>query len=228
MNEKILVVDDEASIVDLIKMELEFEGYQVETAYDGMEAVEKALEIRPDLIVLDIMLPKKNGYDVCRELSPQLGCPIIMLTAKTDIIDKVLGLELGADDYLTKPFDNRELLARIKAHLRRSATLMDQPKEDSILRNGDLCIYPDERMVTLKDEEIHLTPKEFELLYLLASNLEQVFPRDSLLEKIWGYDYYGDTRTVDMHVQRIRRKIDSQGNKYIQTVFGIGYKMRKI
>jgi two-component system response regulator VicR len=151
-----------------------------------------------------------------------------MLTAKTDIIDKVLGLELGADDYLTKPFDNRELLARIKAHLRRSATLMDQPKEDSILRNGDLCIYPDERMVTLKEEEIHLTPKEFELLYLLASNLEQVFPRDSLLEKIWGYDYYGDTRTVDMHVQRIRRKIDSQGNKYIQTVFGIGYKMRKV
>lgn len=228
MNEKILVVDDEASIVDLIKMELEFEGYQVETAYDGIEAVEKALEIRPDLIVLDIMLPKKNGYDVCRELTPQLGVPIIMLTAKTDIIDKVLGLELGADDYLTKPFDNRELLARIKAHLRRSATIMDPPKEDSFLKNGDLCIYPDERMVTLKEEEIHLTPKEFELLYLLASNLEQVFPRDTLLEKIWGYDYYGDTRTVDMHVQRIRRKIDSQGNKYIQTVFGIGYKMRKI
>ncbi|WKY48501.1 response regulator transcription factor [Eubacteriaceae bacterium ES3] len=228
MNEKILVVDDEASIVDLIKMELEFEGYQVETAYDGVEAVEKALEIRPDLIVLDIMLPKKNGYDVCRELSPQLGVPIIMLTAKTDIIDKVLGLELGADDYLTKPFDNRELLARIKAHLRRSATIMDPPKEDSVIKNGDLCIYPDERMVTLKEEEIHLTPKEFELLFLLASNLEQVFPRDSLLEKIWGYDYYGDTRTVDMHVQRIRRKIDSQGNKYIQTVFGIGYKMRKI
>nr|MBP8031489.1 response regulator [Acetobacterium sp.] len=130
MNEKILVVDDEASIVDLIKLELEFEGYQVETASDGVEAVEKALAIHPDLIVLDIMLPKKNGYDVCRELSPQLGVPIILLTAKTDIIDKVLGLELGADDYLTKPFDNRELLARIKAHLRRSnITIVPQKQE---------------------------------------------------------------------------------------------------
>lgn len=228
MNEKILVVDDEASIVDLIKLELEFEGYQVETAYDGMEAVEKALAIHPDLIVLDIMLPKKNGYDVCRELSPKLGVPIILLTAKTDIIDKVLGLELGADDFITKPFDNRELLARIKAHLRRSTTTLEPKKQDSILKNGELCLYADERMVTLNGKEIHLTPKEFELLFLLASNLEQVFPRDALLEKIWGYDYYGDTRTVDMHVQRIRRKIDTLGNKYIQTVFGIGYKMRKL
>lgn len=228
MNEKILVVDDEVSIVDLIKMELEFEGYQVFTAYDGLEAVEKALEIKPDLILLDIMLPKKNGYDVCRELVPQLSSPIILLTAKTDIIDKVLGLELGADDYITKPFDNRELLARVKAHLRRSATILDPPEEDNFLKNGDLAIYLDERKVTLKEKEIHLTPKEFELLHLLMSNLEQVFARDTLLEKIWGYDYYGDTRTVDMHVQRIRRKIDSQGNKYIQTVFGIGYKMRKV
>lgn len=228
MNEKILVVDDEVSIVDLIKMELEFEGYQVFTAYDGLEAVEKALAIQPDLILLDIMLPKKNGYDVCRELVPQLSSPIILLTAKTDIIDKVLGLELGADDYITKPFDNRELLARVKAHLRRSATILDPPEEDNFLKNGDLAIYLDERKVTLKEKEIHLTPKEFELLHLLMGNLEQVFARDTLLEKIWGYDYYGDTRTVDMHVQRIRRKIDSQGNKYIQTVFGIGYKMRKV
>jgi two-component system response regulator VicR len=228
MNEKILVVDDEPSIVDLIKLELEFEGYEVETAYDGNEAVEKALAIHPDLIILDIMLPKKNGYDVCRELSPQLGVPIILLTAKTDIIDKVLGLELGADDYLTKPFDNRELLARIKAHLRRSNNTIQSQKQDNILENGDLKIVSDERMVTIKDNEIHLTPKEFELLFLLTSNLEQVFPRDTLLEKIWGYDYYGDTRTVDMHVQRIRRKIDTSGNKYIQTVFGIGYKMRKL
>ena len=228
MNEKILVVDDEASIVDLIKMELEFEGYEVYTAYDGVEAVEKALEIQPELILLDIMLPKKNGFDVCRELAPQLSAPIILLTAKTDIIDKVLGLELGADDYITKPFDNRELLARVKAHLRRSATILDPPEDDIFLKNGDLSIYLDERKVTLKEKEIHLTPKEFELLHLLTANLEQVFARDTLLEKIWGYDYYGDTRTVDMHVQRIRRKIDSQGNKYIQTVFGIGYKMRKV
>ncbi|MEG2650957.1 MAG: response regulator transcription factor [Eubacterium sp.] len=217
MNEKILVVDDETAIVDLIKMELEFEGYQVETAYDGEEAIEKGKRWLPDLIVLDIMLPKLNGYDVCKTLSPVLEVPIILLTAKTDIVDKVLGLELGADDYLTKPFDNRELLARIKAHLRRSSRSSDNKS-----------IMPEERMVLLEGNEIHLTPKEFDLLYLLASNLEQVFPRDALLEKIWGYDYYGDTRTVDMHVQRIRRKIDTQPNKFIQTVFGIGYKMRKI
>lgn len=228
MNEKILVVDDEAAIVDLIKMELEFEGYQVETAYDGEEAIEKGKRWLPDLIVLDIMLPKVNGYDVCKTLSPVLEVPIILLTAKTDIVDKVLGLELGADDYLTKPFDNRELLARIKAHLRRSSRSSDNKSKNVIITNGPLSIMPEERMVLLDGNEIHLTPKEFDLLYLLASNLEQVFPRDALLEKIWGYDYYGDTRTVDMHVQRIRRKIDTQPNKFIQTVFGIGYKMRKI
>ncbi|MEG2643334.1 MAG: response regulator transcription factor, partial [Eubacterium sp.] len=176
----------------------------------------------------DIMLPKLNGYDVCKTLSPVLEVPIILLTAKTDIVDKVLGLELGADDYLTKPFDNRELLARIKAHLRRSSRSSDNKSKNVIITNGPLSIMPEERMVLLEGNEIHLTPKEFDLLYLLASNLEQVFPRDALLEKIWGYDYYGDTRTVDMHVQRIRRKIDTQPNKFIQTVFGIGYKMRKI
>lgn len=228
MNEKILVVDDEAAIVDLIKMELEFEGYQVETAYDGEEAIEKGKHWCPDLIVLDIMLPKVNGYDVCKTLSPILDVPIILLTAKTDIVDKVLGLELGADDYLTKPFDNRELLARIKAHIRRANKSTEKTRSNVIISNGPLSIMPEERMVLLDGQEIHLTPKEFDLLYLLASNLEQVFPRDALLEKIWGYDYYGDTRTVDMHVQRIRRKIDNQPNKFIQTVFGIGYKMRKI
>lgn len=228
MNEKILVVDDEAAIVDLIKMELDFEGYQVETAYDGQEAIEKAQSFEPDLIVLDIMLPKVNGYDVCKTLTPMMDVPIILLTAKTDIIDKVLGLELGADDYLTKPFDNRELLARIKAHLRRATKAPAAKKTDVVIKNGPLSIMPDERTVLLDGKEVHLTPKEFDLLYLLASNLEQVFPRDTLLEKIWGYDYYGDTRTVDMHVQRIRRKIDTQPNKFIQTVFGIGYKMRKI
>ena len=228
MNEKILVVDDEAAIVDLIKMELDFEGYQVETAYDGQEAIEKAQSFEPDLIVLDIMLPKVNGYDVCKTLTPMMDVPIILLTAKTDIIDKVLGLELGADDYLTKPFDTRELLARITAHLRRATTAPAAKKTDAVIKNGPLSIMPDERTVLLDGKEVHLTPKEFDLLYLLASNLEQVFPRDTLLEKIWGYDYYGDTRTVDMHVQRIRRKIDTQPNKFIQTVFGIGYKMRKI
>ena len=228
MNEKILIVDDEKSIVDLIQMELEFEGYEINTAFDGEEAVSKALSWQPDLMVLDIMLPKKNGYDVCREIQPVLDIPIILLTAKTDIIDKVLGLELGADDYLTKPFDNRELLARIKAHLRRAQKNQAPTKKSKEIVNGPLHILPEERSVLLDGEEIHLTPKEFDLLYLLASYPEQVFPRDELLKKIWGYGYYGDTRTVDMHVQRIRRKIDKPSNKFIQTVFGIGYKMRKL
>ena len=228
MNEKILVVDDEQSIVELIKMELEFEGYQVDVAYDGEAAVEKAHSFSPELIILDIMLPKKNGYDVCREVVQFLDVPIILLTAKTDIIDKVLGLELGADDYLTKPFDNRELLARVKAHLRRARKIPKQADETTVSTNGPLKIIPEERIVTLNDKEVHLTPKEFDLLFLLAEHPEQVFTRETLLEKIWGYDYYGDTRTVDMHVQRIRRKIDTQPNKLIQTVFGIGYKMRKV
>jgi len=229
MNEKILVVDDEASIVELIKMELEFEGYLVETAYDGEEALAKARSYHPDLMVLDIMLPKINGYDVCKEIMPELNIPIIFLTAKTDIVNKVLGLELGADDYLTKPFDNRELLARIKALLRR-VKKGEEPRTQvpKIITNGDLVLSPDERSLKVKDENIHLTPKEFDLLLLLVSHPDKVFSRDVLLEKIWGYDYYGDTRTVDMHIQRIRRKIDPQPNKYIQTVFGIGYKMRKI
>lgn len=230
MNEKILVVDDEQAIVDLIKMELEFEGYKVESASNGLEAVEKARAWQPDLIVLDIMLPKMNGYDVCKILAPELNTPIILLTAKTDIVDKVLGLELGAEDYLTKPFDNRELLARIKVRLRKSSQQQNNSAQSAsgFLQNGPLIIRMEERIVTLEGQEVHLTPKEFDLLYLMASNLEHVFPREALLEKIWGYDYFGDTRTVDMHIQRIRKKIDIEPHKFIQTVFGIGYKMRKV
>jgi len=229
MNEKILVVDDEIAIVDLIKMELEFEGYVVDTAYDGEAALEKVASFNPDLIILDLMLPKINGYDVCKKIRTTSMIPILMLTAKVDIIDKVLGLELGADDYLTKPFDNRELLARIKAHLRRSQqTNQKEEPSKELISNGPLSISAPERLVKLADKEIHLTPKEFDLLFLMTTHVEQVFSREELLEKIWGYDYFGDTRTVDMHIQRIRRKIDNQPNKFIQTVFGIGYKMRKI
>lgn len=226
MNDKILVVDDEEAIVDLIKTELEFEGYDVDTAYNGNAAVEKARSFSPDLMILDIMLPQKNGYDVCKEVLSFMDVPIILLTAKTDIIDKVLGLELGADDYLTKPFDNRELLARVKAHLRRKHKSEGEGlNSDKTIKNGPLEIIPDERKVLVNNEEVHLTPKEFDLLYLLAENCEQVFQREALLEKIWGYDYFGDTRTVDMHVQRIRRKIDLPTTKFIKTVFGVGYKM---
>ena len=229
MNEKILVVDDEAAIVDLIKTELEFEGYDVETASDGQMAIDKAKSYVPDLIILDIMLPKVNGYDVCKTVLNEMNVPIILLTAKTDIIDKVLGLELGADDYLTKPFDNRELLARVKAHLRRiKRNEESRNKQEKIIRNGPLEVIPDERKVSVNNEEIHLTPKEFDLLYLLADNIEQVFQREALLERIWGYDYFGDTRTVDMHVQRIRRKINLPQDKFIKTVFGVGYKMIRL
>lgn len=229
MNEKVLVVDDEQSITDLIQLDLEFEEYQVETAYDGREALQKVESFQPDLIILDIMLPHITGYEVCRKVNEKYNIPIILLTAKTDIVDKVLGLELGADDYLTKPFDNRELIARVKALIRRSST-SPMPDEEESIQNGDLKIIPNERKVLVKGEEIHLTPKEYDLLFLLAQHPEQVFPRETLLEKIWGYDYFGDTRTVDMHVQRIRKKIGdhSSNPKYLQTVFGVGYKMRRV
>ncbi|MCR1899163.1 response regulator transcription factor [Irregularibacter muris] len=228
MNEKVLVVDDEQAICDLIKLDLEFEGYNVETAYDGREALEKVESFQPELIILDVMLPYMSGYELCRKINDKHNIPIILLTAKTDIVDKVLGLELGADDYMTKPFDNRELLARVKALIRRSAQAI--PTSSDTIENGDLRIIPKERKVSIGEEEIHLTPKEYDLLYLLAQHPEQVFPREALLERIWGYDYFGDTRTVDMHVQRIRKKIGdlSSNPKYLQTVFGVGYKMRRV
>ena len=228
MNEKILVVDDEPSIQELLKLELEFEGFIVDTASDGQEALDKVESFNPDLILLDLMLPKINGYDVCKKVNAEKSIPIIMLTAKTDIIDRVLGLELGADDYMTKPFDNRELIARVKALLRRSANAPALEDEKDFIINGEIKIISSERKVLVNDTEIHLTPKEFELLQLLVSSLEQVFSREQLLEKVWGYDYLGDTRTVDMHIQRIRKKVGQYAkNNYIQTVFGVGYKMRR-
>lgn len=227
MNEKILVVDDEKSINDLIRLDLEFEGYTVESAYDGQEALDMADQFQPDLIVLDVMLPKMNGFDVCKRINMEKSIPIILLTAKTDVIDRVLGLELGADDYLTKPFDNRELLARVKALLRRSKQVVEKSEKD-VLENNEIRVTLSERKVQVNGDEVHLTPKEYELLLMLLSSPEQVFSREILLEKVWGYDYFGDTRTVDMHVQRIRKKIgDHSDQEYIQTVFGVGYKMRK-
>ena len=226
MNEKILVVDDEQSINDLIRLDLEFEGYVVESAFDGQEALDKVESFHPDLIVLDVMLPKINGFDVCKRVNADKSIPIILLTAKTDVIDRVLGLELGADDYLTKPFDNRELLARVKALLRRSQVVIKEERD--VLENNEIVVTLSERKVLIKGDEIHLTPKEYELLLLLISSPEQVFSREVLLEKVWGYDYFGDTRTVDMHIQRIRKKIaDHSDHEYIQTIFGVGYKMRK-
>ena len=224
----VLIIEDERQIRRIVRTALEEMRIDVAEAGTAKQGLVEVGARIPDLLILDLGLPDMDGVEVIRNIRNFSDIPIIVLSARTQEREKVAALDAGADDYLTKPFDNRELLARIKAHLRRSSITIEPQKQASLLNNGELSIYSDERMVLLDGKEIHLTPKEFELLFLLASNLEQVFPRDTLLEKIWGYDYYGDTRTVDMHVQRIRRKIDTQGNKYIQTVFGIGYKMRKL
>lgn len=232
MNKKILVVDDEVNICELLKMELEFEGYEVVVCHDGLEAL-KAFETEEvDLILLDIMLPGMNGFEVCKKITAVSDVPVLMLTAKTDIVDKVLGLEFGAVDYITKPFDMRELLARIKVLLRRSniKNESEQKKyEEHILQNGDIEINVIGRTALVKGKEIHLTPKEFDLLELFMRSLGKVFTREDLVEMVWkDYEGVGASRTVDMHIQRIRKKIEDITNaKYIETVFGIGYKMRK-
>src|SRR5699024_3362498 len=199
---KILVVDDEKPISDIIKFNLKKEGYDVYTAYDGEEALQKVEEVNPDLILLDLMLPKIDGLEVAREVRKTHNMPIIMVTAKDAEIDKVLGLEMGADDYVTKPFSNRELVARVKANLRRqSATMAEaQAAEEESKNNdiaiGDLVIHPDAYVVSKRGEKIELTHREFELLYYLAKHIGQVMTREHLLQTVWGYDYFGDVRTV--------------------------------
>ncbi|HEY9061190.1 MAG TPA: response regulator transcription factor [Pseudobacteroides sp.] len=230
MKPKILVVDDEASICDLVKINLELEGYEVSTAGDGEAALKSIELLNPDLLILDIMLPKINGYDICKKVTYERAIPVIMLTAKTDLIDKVLGLELGADDYITKPFHARELTARVKALLRRVSKEMKNNEDmGKHITNGPLTVFADLRKVMLSGTEVELSAKEYELAYFLINHLEQVFTRDMLLEKVWGYDYCGDTRTVDVHIQRLRKKLSIEGtgssSSIIQTVFGVGYKM---
>ena len=211
---KILVVDDEKPISDIIKFNLKKEGYDVYTAYDGEEALQKVEEVNPDLILLDLMLPKIDGLEVAREVRKTHNMPIIMVTAKDAEIDKVLGLEMGADDYVTKPFSNRELVARVKANLRRqSATMAEaQAAEEESKNNdiaiGDLVIHPDAYVVSKRGEKIELTHREFELLYYLAKHIGQVMTREHLLQTVWGYDYFGDVRTVDVTVRRLREKIE--------------------
>lgn len=223
--EKILVVDDERNIVELLKFNLEKDGYEVIAAYDGVEAVKLAKEERPDLIILDIMLPGQGGLEVCRQIRKEMKTPIIMATAKGEEIDKILGLELGADDYVTKPFSPRELLARVKAILRRTSV---RPEEQDEISVRDISINLVKHEVRVKGNLVELKPKEFELLKLLATNSGKVFTRDFLLEQLWGYDYLGDTRTVDVHVRRIRQKIedDAAVPRYLKTVHGIGYKFQ--
>lgn len=226
---KILVVDDEKPIAEILKFNLENEGYEVQCAYDGNEALELAEKEDPDLILLDLMLPEKDGNEVCREIRKTKTTPIIMLTAKDSEIDKVLGLELGADDYVTKPFSNRELIARVKANLRRQ----QQVQEDSTstkkdIHIGNITIHPDAYSVSREGEHIDLTHREFELFYYLARHIGQVMTREDLLETVWGYDYFGDVRTVDVTVRRLREKIedDPSNPTWIVTRRGVGYYLR--
>lgn len=229
MAKKILVVDDEKPISDIIKFNLTKEGFEVETAYDGDEAIEKVESYNPDLLVLDLMLPKKDGLEVAREVRKTHDMPIIMVTAKDSEIDKVLGLEMGADDYVTKPFSNRELVARVKANLRRreiSEATVDTSKEN--IQVGDLLIMPDAYMVSKRGEKIELTHREFELLHYLAQHLGQVMTREHLLQTVWSYDYFGDVRTVDVTVRRLREKIEDNPSQpeFLVTRRGVGYYMK--
>ncbi len=229
MDRKILVVDDEKSIADIIKFNLEKEGFTVELSYDGEDAIEKIYNGNPDLIILDIMLPKKDGFEVLKEIRTSITTPVLMLTAKEEEVDKVLGLELGADDYITKPFSMRELVARVKANLRRVEMNNGDLNNAEILRVGDLIINQNKYEVRKNGKIIDLTLREYDLLKFLASNVDQVFTREQLLEKVWGYEYYGDVRTVDVTIRRLREKIeDKDGDyKYIMTKRGVGYYFRR-
>lgn len=225
MPTKILVVDDETAIVELVQYNLEREGFQVVTAVDGRAALTKARQEEPDLIVLDVMLPEVSGLDVCRTLRRMTDVPIILLTARKDEVDRVLGLELGADDYVTKPFSPRELVARIKAILRRTGRPRDQEAPGG---NDGLVVDPARRRVHVDGREIDLTYTEFELLHLLARHPGLAFTRDQLLAEVWGEDYFGDTRTVDVHIRHLREKLDDDlaQPRFIETVRGVGYRFR--
>ena len=231
MEKKILVVDDEKPIADILQFNLKKEGYEVYCAYDGNEALKLVEEVMPDLILLDIMLPGKDGMEVCREIRKKHEIPIIMLTAKDSEIDKVLGLELGADDYVTKPFSTRELIARVKANIRRQqhvASQADEQDENREIEVGVLTIHPDAYVVSKRGETIELTHREFELLHYLAKHIGQVMTREHLLQTVWGYDYYGDVRTVDVTVRRLREKIEDNPSHptWIVTRRGVGYYLR--
>lgn len=231
MSKTILIVDDEKNIVDILKFNLKKEGYDTIEAYDGEEAVNQALSRNPDLILLDIMLPKMDGFTVCRKLRQSIATPILMLTAKEEEVDKVLGLELGADDYITKPFSPRELMARVKANLRRLVPAEQAASDkEHINKYGDLTIDIDRYEIKRGDTTIELTLREFELVKFLAAQQGTIFSRETLLEKVWGYEYYGDVRTVDVTVRRVREKLeeDPANPQYIVTKRGVGYYFNKI
>jgi two-component system OmpR family response regulator len=227
-NDKILIVEDDRNLLDTLKYNLRKEGYKVVTAADGAEALDIARKEKPNLIILDIMLPKVSGFEVCRILRKEMIVPILMLTAKAEETDKIVGLEIGADDYMTKPFSLRELLARVRAMLRRSKMVATQARpEEPLLRVGDIEVDIARHQAAKGAAALELTPKEFDLLAFLARNRGFVFSRDQLLEKVWGYDFSGDTRTVDVHIRWLREKIEDNPNepKLLLTVRGIGYKL---
>lgn len=220
---KILVVDDDLNICELLRLYIEKEGFNVVTANDGMEALKLFEKENPELIMLDIMLPGLDGWQVCREVRKTSQCPIIMLTAKGEVFDKVLGLELGADDYVVKPFEAKEVVARIRAVLRRTGKTDDNQVKE--VKWDMLSINLTNYELKVDGVQIDTPPKEMELLYHLASNPNRVFTRDQLLDEVWGFDYYGDSRTVDVHVKRLREKIDGVSDKWeLKTVWGVGYK----
>lgn len=222
--QKILIVDDEENICELVRLYIEKDGFDAVIAGDGNDAIAKFSTENPDLILLDIMLPGKDGWQVCREIRALSNVPIIMLTAKGETFDKVLGLELGADDYVVKPFEPKELIARIRAVLRRSNVSEESRNEEELKFDG-LRINQATYEVYLGDKKIDMPPKEFELLYFLAKNTNKVFTRDQLLDEIWGYEFFGDSRTVDVHIKRIREKIDAVDKPWsLKTVWGVGYK----
>lgn len=220
---KILVADDDSNICDLLKIYLENEGYEVVTAGDGVKAISSFKIYEPDLILLDIMMPRKDGWQVCREIREISSKPIIMVTARGEVFDKVLGLELGADDFITKPFDTKEVAARVKAVLRRYSGHDNDDSE--VIRFDNLEISLQKYELKLAGKVVDIPPKELELLYFLTSNYNRVFTRDQLLDKVWGFDYLGDSRTVDVHVKRLREKLEGKSDKWtLKTVWGVGYK----
>jgi DNA-binding response OmpR family regulator len=228
MSSRILIVEDDTNLLETIKYNLRKEGYEVSTASDGVQAIEIARRDKPDLLLLDIMLPKISGFEICRILRREMTVPIIMLTAKADETDKIVGLEIGADDYMTKPFSMRELLARVRAMLRRikmaeSSTVT----EPVVLKTNNLQIDMARHRVSLSGSVLELSPKEFDLLAFLATNKGLVFNREQLLEKVWGYDFAGDTRTVDVHIRWLRQKIEANPGhpQFLVTVRGTGYKL---
>lgn len=224
MNKRALVVEDDVNIAELLRLYLGKDGFEVMIAPDGGKAKSMFDLFQPDVVLLDIMLPVKDGWQVCREIREISSKPVIMITAKGDVFDKVLGLELGADDFVVKPFDMKELSARVKAVLRRSSAHNNQ-SDDEAIKFDNIEISRQKYELKLRGKPVDIPPKELELLYFLASNYNRVFTRDQLLDKVWGFDYLGDSRTVDVHVKRLREKLEGVSDKWVlKTVWGVGYK----